>query len=151
MPLRPAELDYSLTMPRDGVLFVGEKGKLISGYYGGNPFRPRSGNSSSELRGFVGGLLLPEDKFRGYQPPAKNLPRCEKADHYLEWTKACKTGVKTTVPIEFGCEMTEVALLGSMALRTRQLIEWDSKTMRVTNSDQINILVNPPYRKGWSL
>jgi hypothetical protein len=143
-PHRPAELDHKIEMPSDGLLFVGEKGKLIAGYYGGNPFGSRG-------RGLVGGLLLPEERFRDFQQPTKTMPRCEESDHYREWTQACKTGTRTICPIEFGCEMTEVALLGSLALRTRRVLEWDNKTMRITDNEQANSLVDPPYRAGWSL
>ncbi len=47
--------------------------------------------------------------------------------------------------------MTEVALLGALALRTGHLLEWDSAAMRVTNYEPANALVDPPYRKGWTL
>ena len=54
-------------------------------------------------------------------------------------------------PVEFGCDMTEVAQLGALALRTGRLIEWDSEAMKVTNSDAADSLIDPPYRAGWSL
>jgi hypothetical protein len=38
-PHQPAELDHNLGMPQSGLLFVGEKGKLMANYCGGNPFR----------------------------------------------------------------------------------------------------------------
>lgn len=66
-----------------------------------------------------------------------------------ERTQACKTGAHTVCPIEFGCEMTEVALLGALALRTGRYLEWDAAAMRVTNDDEANEWVNPAYRKGW--
>jgi len=141
-PHRPAELDDDMQLSSSGVMFVGDKGKLITGYGGGNPFGRRG-------RGVEGGLLLPEKTFRDFEQPAKTLPRCN--DHYREWTQACKTGGRTVCPIEFGCEMTEMALLGAMALRTRRLLAWDAEAMRVTNSAEANKLVDPPYRKGWSL
>ncbi len=150
-PHRPAELDHRMELPSSGLLFVGEKGKLIAGYYGGNPFARRRGDESVPIRGLPGGLLLPEEKFRDFQQPPKTLSRCEEEDHYLEWTQACKTGKTTICPIELGCEMTETALLGTLALRTRRVIEWDAKAMRVTNSEQANSLIDPPYRNGWSL
>lgn len=140
-PHRPKELDHSLDMPVAGVLFVGEKGKLLSGYGGGNLFKDRGNN---------GGLLLPEDKFIGFQDPPKTMRRAD--EHYKEWTQACKTGATTVCPIEFGCEMTELGLLGALALRTGKLLEWDSKNMRVTNQgDDVNMHVDPPYRKGWEI
>ena len=139
-PHRPIELDYSLAMPPSGLFFVGEKGKLIADYGGGNPFG---------RRGLSGGLLLPEDEFRDFQDPPKTLRRCN--DHYVEWTQACKSGARTVCPIEFGCEMTEMALLGALALRTGRVLEWDAKAMRITNDEKANRLVDPPYRAGWSL
>ena len=141
-PHRPVELDNSMRMPGSGLLFVGEKGKLMAGYGGGNPF-------GRSRRGLAGGLLLPEKKFRDFEQPAKTMRRC--SDHYREWTQACKTGGRTVCPVEFGCEMTEMALLGALALRTRRPLEWNEKEARVTNYEQANTLVDPPYRTGWSL
>ena len=146
-PLRPDELSHDLLMPSSGILFVGEKGKLMSGYYGGNPFRSR--RTPDFTRGFEGGMLLPEDRFSAFTPPPQTLVRCEK--HYQEWTEACKSGTKTVCPVEFGCEMTEVALLGSLALRTERLLKWDSREMRITNDEEAHQFVNPPYRKGWEI
>jgi predicted dehydrogenase len=148
-PHRPAELDSSIPMPRAGILFEGDRGKLISAYYGGNPFRSRRGGG--QTRGLPGGLLLPENKFTDFRPPPETLRRVFKDDHYIEWTEGCKTGAKTVVPVEFGCEMTEVALLGSLALRTGRLLEWDSFAMRITNDEEANSLIDPPYHNGWKL
>ena len=47
--------------------------------------------------------------------------------------------------------MTEMALLGAPALRTRRVLEWDARAMRVTNHDDANKFVDPPYRDGWTL
>ncbi len=143
-PYRPAELEHSLGMPHSGLLFVGEKGKLMANYCGGNPFR-RGGAP----RGPSGGLLLPEERFRDVPEPPKTLRRVE--DHYGEWTRACKTGAATICPIEFACELTEMALLGTLALRTGRPLEWDAQKMRVTNNEQANGYVDPPYRTGWIL
>jgi predicted dehydrogenase len=139
-PHRPLELDRSIRMPASGLLFVGAKGKLMAGYSGGRFLGER---------GFSGGLLLPEEKFRDLQEPASTLRRVP--DHYGEWTPACKTGARTVCPLEFGCEMTEVALLGALALRTRRVLEWDSARMRVLHDDEADSLVSPAYRTGWSL
>ncbi len=141
-PNRPAELDHSLRLPSSGLLFVGDKGKLMTGYGGGNPFGRRR-------RSIEGGLLLPEKKFRDFEQPPKTMRRCN--SHYTEWTQACKTGGRTVCPVEFGCEMTELALLGTLALRTRRPLEWNAKEARITNYDKANDLIDPPYRAGWAL
>jgi len=142
-PNRPDELDDDLALPNMGLLFVGEQGKLIASYSGGNPYGNR--------RSLRGGLLLPEKKFRDFGQPPKTLHRCEAKDHYREWTQGCKTGKKTVCPIEFGAEMTEVALLGALSLRAQRMIQWDTQAMRVTNSQQANQFVDPPFRAGWTL
>jgi predicted dehydrogenase len=141
-PHRPLELDRSMELPESGLLFVGEKGKLVTDYAGGNPFGKRG-------RGVAGGLLLPEKDFADFRQPEKTLERCK--DHYREWTEGCKTGKTTVCPVEFGCEMTEMALLGTLALRTRRTLAWDAKAMRVTNNKTADDLVNPAYRDGWTL
>ncbi|MFI5381785.1 MAG: Gfo/Idh/MocA family protein [Tepidisphaerales bacterium] len=139
-PQRPLELDHALALPRNGLLFVGEKGKLLAGSNGGR---------FPVGRGLAGGLLLPEEKFKDFPQPAMTLPRV--ADHYREWTDACKTGSRTTCPLEYGSEMTEMALLGALALRTGRVLEWDASAMRITNSQTANALVAPPCRDGWAL
>jgi len=137
-PPRPVELDHQLRMPKSGLLFIGEKGKLLAGYSGGNVW---------SRHGFTGGCLLPEERFRDFKEPAKTLPRVE--DHYGEWTRACKTGARTVCPLDFGAEMTEMALLGSLALRTGRLLEWDAQAARVTHDPDANEFVAPASRPGW--
>jgi hypothetical protein len=92
---------------------------------------------------------FPDEK--DFQQPPKTLQRCEQTDHYREWTQGCKNGKAAICPVKFGCEMTEVALLGALALRTNRTLEWDSNAMRITNNDLANSFVDPPYRTGWSI
>jgi hypothetical protein len=146
-PHRPPELDSDMEFRNSGLLFIGDKGMLIAGYYGGNPLGSR--RSSDGPGALEGGILLPQKKFRGFQPPPKTLRRVD--DHYGEWTQACKEGKETVCPVTFGCEMTELALLGSLALRTRRVLQWDAGKMRITNNRQANALIDPPYRTGWEL
>jgi len=153
-PPRPVELDHATAMPRDAVMFVGDKGKMLSGYYGGNPFQSfgRAPAPGTKVRGLAGGLLLPEDKFKDFQQPAPTLPRVEKADHYTEWTSCAKAGKPTCLPIPLASHFTETALLGTLALRTRKVLEWDIASMRVTNADEsVNQFVEPAYRAPWKL
>ena len=125
----------SLVLHSDGILFVGEKGVMQTGYYG----------STKPI------LLAPKDRFVDFQPPPKTLRRVEQTDHYTEWTTACKTGAETVCPLAFGCELTEMALLGTLALRTGTPLEWDAAAMRVTNDDEANGHLDPPARAGWKM
>lgn len=130
-PHPPLELDRSRPMPASGLLFVGDQGKLLTRYNGGNP------------------LLLPEDKFKDYQAPPKTLPRT--IGHYREWVEACKGGKTASCHFEFGSRMAEIALLGTLAARAGRPLEWDAENMRVTNDAEADSWVDPPYRAGWSL
>jgi hypothetical protein len=62
-----------------------------------------------------------------------------------------KQGKPTCLPIEFAAQLTEVALLGTLALRAGKTIHWDAQKMQVTNDKAANALVDPPYRPGWKL
>ncbi len=59
-----------------GVIFVGDKGKLMCGCYGMNP------------------RLIPESKMEAYKRPAKTLPRIKDGidGHEKNWIEACKGG-----------------------------------------------------------
>jgi hypothetical protein len=147
-PHRPAELDHSIDMPPRGILFVGDEGKLLSSFNGGNRWR-MGAEQEPVVLGIDGGLLLPETKFANYQQPEPTLPRVK--GHYLEWIDACKKGLRSEVPIEYGCDMTELGILGAIALRTGRLLNWDAEEMQITNDPEANRLVDPPYRTGWEL
>ena len=125
----------ALSQRSDGILFVGEKGVMQTGYYG----------SSKPM------LLAPKEKFQDFQAPPKTLRRCEESNHYTEWTAACKSGAETVCPLDFGCELAEMALLGTLALRCETPLEWDAAAMRVTNDAEANLYLDPPPRAGWKL
>ena len=44
-----------------------------------------------------------------------------------------------------------MALLGNLAVRSGEVIEWDHKALKVTNVNAPNQLVQEPSRKGWEL
>ena len=171
-PFRPASMPLDVAMPGSGFMFVGEKGAQISAYYGGNPWMPfgREPAPGAKVRGLPGGWLLPESRFKDFKQPEPYLPRCERPDHYPEWVRMCKAGKKSITPIEFACGLTEFALLGALAQRRHSMpvappagggagaargrreakvLAWDSKTMKFTNDDAANSLVDTPYRKEW--
>ena len=47
--------------------------------------------------------------------------------------------------------LTEICLLGNLAVRTGKPIEWDAEGMRATNVPEANAFLDEPYRTGWSL
>jgi predicted dehydrogenase len=129
-PPRPAEMAPGRELAPDGVLFAGEKGTLYSKFSGGPVF-------------------LNTEQEKAIVPPPKTLRRT--AGHYLEWIEAAKGGKPASCNFEFAAPLTEIALLGVIAQRTGKYLRWDAAAMRITNDADANALLNPPYRKGWSL
>jgi hypothetical protein len=95
--------------------------------------------------------LLPKTKFRGYQPPQPTLPRVQ-GQHHKEWVAACKGGPATFCNFpDFASPLTEVMLLGALAVRTGQKIEWDAAAMRARGCPEADQFIRRQYRKGWAI
>ncbi len=114
---------------RSGVLFVGEKGELISDY--------------------SRHVLLPKDRFQNVAPPPRSIP--ESVGHHQEWIQACKTRGLTTCSFDYSGPLTEAALLGNVAYRTQSRIEWNVKKLRAVDCSQAQTYIQHRYRKGWSI
>jgi predicted dehydrogenase len=123
----PQFADGKLPEWGDGTLFVGEKGMLLADY--------------SRY------VLLPEKDFAGFQPPPKTIP--DSIGHHAEWIEACKTGGPTTCNFDYAGALTEAVLLGNVAYRVGQKLEWDAKSLKVTNGPDADRYLRPRYRKGW--
>lgn len=134
LPPRPDELDDERDLDaEDGIIFVGDKGKMLVEGWGGE--HPR---------------LIPEARNKEYNRPPKTLPRS--IGHYAEWIQACKTGSPTRSNFDFAGPLTEAVLLGSIAIRlSNQKLYWDAANLKVTNSDEASALLHYKYRDGWSL
>jgi predicted dehydrogenase len=133
MPPQPEELEPGRRMGSDngGALFVGEKGKLVCGCYGGGP------------------RLIPEAKMAAYERPPKTIPRVK--GHHKDWVQACKGGRPACSNYDYAGPLAEVVLLGNIALRVRGKLYWDGPNMRFTNNDDANKYIHRKYRKGWTL
>lgn len=130
-PPVPAEMPSGETLPDEGVLYVGDKGLLLTAFTGG------------------GHRLLPESRAKSFSAPPKTLPRTE--GHYQEFIQAAKGGPAATCEFQFGSLLSEVAILGTIAQRTGKSLGWDPKRMRFPNDPEASALLNPSYRKGWKL
>jgi hypothetical protein len=134
LPARPEELEDGRELnPEDGILFVGDKGKMLVDGWGGES--PR---------------LIPESAMKAYNRPPKTLPRS--IGHHNEWIKACKEGTPTRSSFDFAGPLTEAVLLGTVCVRNGgQRLTWDSAGLKITNMPEANRLVHYQYRRGWAL
>jgi predicted dehydrogenase len=126
MPPRPEELEADRPFGGgDGMLYVGEKGKMLNH------------------------RIIPESRMKENGPAPKTLARSP--GHYQEWINACKGGDPAGSNFDFAGPLTEAVLLGNIAIRTGKKLLWDGPNMTVTNVPEANAYVNPPYREGWTL
>lgn len=137
-PPRPEELGENRPMKGDGedmdegLLFVGDRGKILCAFNGGNP------------------KLIPESRMNSYKQPPKTLPRSPGNER--EWLDACKGGkAKPGGNFEFEGMVTETLLLGNLATRVPERLSWDRANLKVLNSEAAQKLVAPERRKGWEL
>jgi hypothetical protein len=97
-------------------------------------------------------LLLPEEKFTGYQPPAPFIPDAKGDNwHHEQWIRACKTGGKAECDFEYGGPLTEAGLLGNVAFRVGKKLEWDAKTLKAKGCPEADKFVQHQYRSGWKI
>jgi len=90
------------------------------------------------------------DAHSGKNAPAETIARVK--NHAWDWCEAICTGRQAGSNFGYGGPLTEVALLGAIAIRCPgYTLQWDPKAMRFTNHEAANALINPPYREGWSL
>jgi predicted dehydrogenase len=137
-PPRPEELEEDRPLRaegeeiEEGLLFVGDRGKILCSFNGGNP------------------RLIPEAKMKAYKQPPKTLPRSPGNER--EWLDACKGSKdKPGGNFEFSGRVTETLLLGNVAIRAGQKLNWDRSNLKVTNSDLAQKFVRPERRSGWEL
>ena len=84
-----------------------------------------------------------------YQRPAETLPRSK--GHHRDWLDACKGGPPASSNFEYGARLTELALLGVLALRAGKKIDWDAANMKATNLPEADAFIKGTYRPGWEL
>ena len=130
LPPRPEEMEDQRKFPDNGVLYIGDKGKILAAH-GSAP------------------RLLPEERMKDFRKPEAQLPRG--VGHRREWINACKGGPKPLSNFEYAGPLSELVLLGNVALRTGQKIYWDGPGLKVSNVAEADQYIRREYRSGWTL
>ncbi|MCY3018664.1 MAG: Gfo/Idh/MocA family oxidoreductase [Planctomycetota bacterium] len=130
---RPPELEKDRKDVDTGAAVYGDKGTITYGSHGAGGVR-----------------IIPETKMKEYKRPEKKLPRV--AGHHQDFVEAIKKGRKAGSDFSYGGPLTELALLGIIAIKLNPMkLQWDGAKMQFANSPEANQLLNPPYREGWKL
>lgn len=90
--------------------------------------------------------IIPETSMELVGAPEKRLPRVAQGDHYQEWIRACKGGPTPGSSFDYAGPLSEIVLLGCVAIRARKRIEWDSVNLRCRNLPEAATLIRHPYR-----
>lgn len=132
-PPRPEELRPDDKLPGIGALVVGDKGKIVYGSHGASGLR-----------------LLPDSRMEGAKTKPQRLAKSP--GHQKEWIEACKNGKPAGSDFSYGGPLTELALLGVIAMRFKgRKLEWDSAQMKFANNPEANSYLKPSFRAGWEL
>jgi len=135
-PPRPADLEPGRKMGDSGggVLYYGTKGTIMHGTYG------------------TGVRIIPEPKMQEFVRPEKTIPRSPGI--HQEWIQAIKEGKKSSTDFSYSGKLTEVMLLGNIAIRLAEIntvLNWDGDKFMFTNLPEANDYLTKEYSPGYSL
>ncbi len=131
-PERPVELekDRKMSDAFGGTLYIGSKGKILTGGLADGP------------------RIIPESAMRAYERPKPTLDRSP--GHYAEFIRACKGGPAAGANFNYGGPLCESVLLGNVAIRSAgQVLEWDATRAQVSNVAEANQWLQSTDRLGW--
>ncbi len=123
-PPRPKALE-GMQYPSSGTMYVGDEGVML------------------------GSTVYPIERGKKFRDVPKTLAR--RPGTWGEWIEAVRGGEPAGCNFDWAERITEFVLLGNLAIRTGQPLNWDSKADRFTNNDQANAMLQEEYREGWKL
>ncbi len=118
--------------PAEGLMFVGDKGKILS-------------SSFTLTKPYVlsGDLNLARDL-------DKNI-KDERASGVQRFIEGIKNNKQTEGSFRYAWPITEAVNLYAAALRSGKILKYDAPSRQITNVPDANVYLTREYRKGWSL
>ena len=143
-----AEIEEMLgKVPGSGCLLIGDKGKLFSkDDYGASFFV-----KLNDEKEYTDGMKHEAVKDIPQTIPRNTLDTDTDKRHHLEWIAAIKGGPTPYSNFDIAAYLTEIILLGDVAMRTGQKLEWDGPNMKAKNTSAAEQFVRRQFRKGWKL
>lgn len=137
MPEKPKEITEA-KLSGSGFYMVGSEGMLYN-----------QGDQAKKL------TIYPEQRSKDFLAslPAKTVDRSPTpGDPQKEWSLAIKNGKEFPFMshFDYAVPLTELCLLGDLAIRTGKPVEWDQKKFEAVGNPEANKLIKrAEYRKGW--
>ena len=94
-------------------------------------------------------LITPDSALEDFKAPEPSLPRVANED--VEWVEACKGGAPALSRFEKSGPFTETVLLGNLAIRLGEPVEWDGPAMKAVGCPRADRYIHRDYRRGWKL
>jgi hypothetical protein len=135
LPPTPPELPMAMhgrmSTGSGGVLYIGDKGKLLTSGRGTDPY------------------FMPERINQEFADAPQRLHRIQGSSngHQMNWIRAIKGTEKISCPFDFAVPVVETMLLGMAAMRAEMPLEYDSLNMRFTNYPEANQYLDRPTRR----
>ena len=137
-----------------GCLIVGSEGTLSAGLWntgcavrlkGSNEFRGADQPEVAKIPRTQPRIDAEALKWDPAKAAKGSRPRWSKVNnsHMFEWVLACAGDAKTYSPFEIGARITEIGMLGVLALRLQKPILWDAENCRATNLPEADAIINP--------
>lgn len=121
-----------------GMVMVGDKGVIAHGHM--RPGAPR---------------LYPDARWEEFRAnpelrPERTLPRV-RGGIMSNFLNAIVNDTTTVSDFGYAADLTEMILLGTLAIRTGAQIEYDADNMRITNNPAADALLRSGVRPGWDV
>ena len=132
-PHTPEELEAdNKDLPPEGMMFVGDKGKILGGFRNEDP------------------VLIPESRMKSYMNGQTN-PKDVSQRNEDVWIDAFREKKQSPGSFLLAGPISETINLGAIALRARKKVLYDSQKMEITNIPEANKFLRREYRTGWEL
>jgi hypothetical protein len=135
-PPLPEELEAdNKEFDAEGMMFVGDKGKILAGFLIEDP------------------RIIPEKKMRAYQgaKPAFQPAVRDPLRGPTEFVAACRGGQPSSADFMHAGPISDAFNLAAAALRAGKRLEYDAASMKITNVPDANKYLYREYRKGWEI
>jgi len=128
-------------LPIEGMMFIGDRGAIVSGFLRQNP--KIVGTGAAKFADIKGEATIPST----YDV----MP--DGTDRWLQtWIDGCKGKGKGAGSFENAKEVNETFNLGSVSLMSNgKKLEYDPKTRAITNDAEANKLLTRKIRTGWEI
>ena len=137
-----------------GCLIVGGEGTLSAGLWntdcnvrlkGAKEFRGADQPDVAKIRKTQPRIDTETLKWDPAKAAKGQRPRWSKVNnsHMFEWVLACAGDAKTYSPFEIGARITEIGMLGVLALRMQKPILWDAENRRATDLPEADAIIDP--------